>query len=147
MKKILLMALAATMMVGCAKKAAQAESEEAAQEVAEVVNVEVAGEWNICQMEDMAMAATEELALPTLSFEEGMYHMYCGCNQVNGAYTLEGDQLTLDGGVSTKMFCPDVMELEEALVALLNGTYTVKAEEEALVLCNEAGATVLRLVK
>lgn len=133
MKKICFLALSAAMLTACAAK--------------KTATLNVAGEWKICQIQDMAMAATVDIPLPTISFDEAGYHLYCGCNYVNGLYKIEDDKVNFTAGASTKMMCPDVMELEDAIVGLLQGTYTITAEEDALVIANEAGATVLRLMK
>lgn len=143
MKKILFFALMAAVMAGCAKKTA-----ETAAAVEEAAPVAVVGEWQIAQLEELPLVATEEIALPALTInEDGTYHLYAGCNQINGEYALEGEQITWSAGASTKMMCPEAMEIEDALCQLLNGTLNVVVDGEALVLTNEAGATVLRLVK
>lgn len=143
MKKILIFALMAAVMAGCAKKAAETAVVEE-----EAAPVAVVGEWQIAQLQELPLVATEEVALPALTInEDGTYHLYAGCNQINGSYTLEGEQITLGEAASTKMMCPEAMEIEDALCQLLNGTLKVVADGEALVLADEAGATVLRLVK
>lgn len=143
MKKILLFAILAAVMAGCAKKAADAAVVEE-----DAAPVAVVGEWQIAQLEELPLVATEDIALPALTInEDGTYHLYAGCNQINGSYSLEGETITWAAGASTKMMCPDVMEIEDALCKLLDGTYNVVADGEALLLTNEAGATVLRLVK
>lgn len=134
MKKIVFLCLAAFMLMGCAT-------------TKQAASLSVNGEWKICQIQDLALAAAEDAPLPTLSFDEKSYHLYCGCNQIGGAYSLRGTTLTLEQGFSTKMLCPDVMDLEDALIALLNGAYTVAEESETLVLSDRDGATILRLIK
>lgn len=134
MKKILLFMLPAMLLVSCVttKKAAA---------------LSVSGEWKICQIQDLALAAAEDAPLPTLSFNENSYHLYCGCNQINGSYSLDGNSLSVKAGASTRMMCPDVMELEDALISLLNGQYNVAEEDGTIVITNADGATVLRLIK
>lgn len=131
MKKYLFIALLGLLATACATK----------KEVA----VSVDGDWHICQVYDEALVATEEFSLPELSLKDGNYHMYCGCNQINGSYSLEEDKLRLDDGLSTKMFCPDVMELEDTLLRLLGKTYTIVEDEGSLVLRDDAGAIILIL--
>lgn len=137
MKKVLVFAMAAMMLAGCTKK---------------VENVVVAGQWSIKQVQDLMLAGTEEMPLPLLNLiEGGEYHLYCGCNQINGRYSVEGDQITFTDGASTKMFCPDVAEMEDMLTSLLQGTFTaVVAEEDnmtSLTLTDADGVTVLRVLK
>lgn len=143
MKKILLFAILAAVMAGCAKKAAETAAVEE-----ETAPVAVVGEWQIAQLQELPLVATDELALPALTInEDGTFHLYAGCNQINGTYAVEGEEITFGEAASTKMMCPDVMEIEDALCQLLRGTLGIVADGEALVLTDEAGATILRLVK
>jgi len=132
MKKIMLMALLSSLFVGCASKKAA---------------VSVAGEWKISKVQEKTMTATEDIPLPTLSFADGNYHMYCGCNQINGKYSVDADKVKFEAGMSTKMYCPDVAELEDQLCGLLQGTYTLLSDDIGVALKNAEGATVLALVK
>lgn len=137
MKKIFIFALLTIVMIGCAKKAEQTAVESPV----------VAGDWKIAQFGEMPIVATDSVALPELQIaEDGTFHLYAGCNQINGAYELEGEQITWKDCVSTKMMCPNI-EMEDAILQLLNGTYTITADGEALMITDEAGAPVLRLVK
>lgn len=132
MRKYLFIALLGLLATACASKKEEAF-------------VSVEGDWKICQVYDEALVATEEFSLPELSMKDGSYHMYCGCNQINGSYQQEEDIILLENGLSTKMFCPDVMDLEDQLLALLGQTYTVSEEDGSLVLRDDAGATILVL--
>ena len=137
MKKILSIMCMAMLLISCTgtKKVA-------------VQKADLSGEWNICRLADLALVATEEVALPLLTFDENGYHMYCGCNYVNGSYTIDGDQISFTKGMSTKMFCPDVMEMEDALTTMLSEkTYTIVVEDGAISLQTADGAEALRLVK
>ena len=52
-----------------------------------------------------------------------------GCNRYNASYSLRGDSLSFGPGMSTKMACPDGMELEEAWLKALPRVVTFAATE------------------
>ena len=46
-----------------------------------------------------------------ISFEDGRYSGYAGCNGMGGKYEVSGDKISFSAGLSTLMACPD-MRLE-----------------------------------
>ena len=53
-------------------------------------------------------------------FNEGRFSAYAGCNQMTGAYTLDGSKLKITGPASTMMACPEpVMAAERAILDAL----------------------------
>lgn len=47
-------------------------------------------------------------------FNEGRFSAYAGCNQMTGAYTVDGNKLKITGTASTMMACPPpLMESEQ----------------------------------
>jgi len=71
-----------------------------------------------------------------------------GCNQYNTSYTVDGDALTVDGGImSTKMACEqDVMDQEAAYLAALAETAAFEIEGSTLTLSDGDGASLLSFV-
>ena len=79
-----------------------------------------------------------ELAAGTrigLTFEDGRIGANAGCNQLGGAYSLDGATLVVDNLASTQMACDPAREAQdEWLTALLTGRPTVRLTGDDLTL-------------
>jgi len=64
-----------------------------------------------------------------------------GCNRYSASYSLRGDSLSFGVGMSTKMACPDGMELEDTWLKTMPKIVTFAATESTLTL-NAAGGPV-----
>ncbi len=62
-----------------------------------------------------------------------------GCNRYSATYTLSGDSLTFGPGMSTKMACPDGMEIESRFLTSLASFKTFLATDTTLVLGDATG--------
>lgn len=134
MKKLFYVLVAVMALASCASK--------------KTASVVLTGDWKVIQLGTQPVDSMGDFAYPELSFfEDGKYHAYAGCNQINGNFQLEGNTLTWGEALSTKMFCEDVMELEDALVLLLQGKQTLEEQGDHVLLLNEADEVVLRLKK
>ncbi len=80
----------------------------------------------------------------TLLDEEHRLAATGGCNQLGGAYDLQGNALTFSALVSTKMMCQDVMEQEDALSHAFESTKTFRIRGNKLELMDGAGTVVAR---
>jgi heat shock protein HslJ len=67
-----------------------------------------------------------------------------GCNRMFGSYELNGDALTLGGIGSTKMACPDAMDVETAFLPALQRVAKWRIAGRQLELLDSAGALVAR---
>ncbi len=72
---------------------------------------------------------------PTTSRAAG----FAGCNRYSAAYVLRADSLTFGPGISTRMACPEGMELEDSYLASLASFTTFEATDSTLVLHGSAG--------
>ncbi|AWT36280.1 META domain-containing protein [Deinococcus arenae] len=83
-------------------------------------------------------AAPQTLRPVTLNFRDGRLGGSDGCNNVGGAYTVQGGRITLTGGlVGTKMACPDQPTLDfqtffeqRPTLSVQGSTLTLKAAED-----------------
>jgi len=57
-----------------------------------------------------------------------------GCNRYSASYSLRGDSLSFGAGISTKMACPDGMELEDTWLKTMPKIVTFAATESTLTL-------------
>lgn len=57
-----------------------------------------------------------------------------GCNRYSASYRLSGDSLSFGPGISTKMACPDGMDLENAWLGALAKVATFSATDSTLTL-------------
>ena len=62
-----------------------------------------------------------------------------GCNRYSAGYRLAGDSLSFEAAISTKMACPDGMELENAWLGAMAQVVTWSATDSILTLAGAAG--------
>ena len=77
-------------------------------------------------------------ATAALTFDGGTVAVEAGCNSGSGSYTVDGDTITFGPIATTMMLCPDdVMALETAVLAVLQGDATYAIDGDSLRLVNE----------
>lgn len=64
---------------------------------------------------------------------------FAGCNQFSAGYTLTGDSLAFAPAISTKMLCPEAMELETSFLGALERVTRVQATDSTLTLYGPEG--------
>ncbi len=149
MKKLFILLAAVATLAACGTKKAETASTECAAETIEVVTLapaQLVGEWTIAKVGETAIADSVETLL---AFNDSlqMYSAYVGCNRINGTY-LSTDSLVLTDGLSTKMYCEGLMELEQVLcVALPQVKQAVTCKCGGVALQNAAGETLLVIKK
>ncbi len=82
----------------------------------------------------------------TVRFEAGRVQGFGGCNQITGAYTIDGDHVNVDSLASTMMACePAVMDAESAFLAALGGRHRISFDAGRLTLAaaRDAGARLV----
>lgn len=166
MKKVFLMMVAAALVcASCTKKAAEAteateeeaievvEEEIVAEAPAEVAVEEAAkplditGDWTIIRMKEMPIVTPEGVEAPKMSFDGENCHLSF-CNEINASYTLAGNVVTFGPCASTKkMGKPEVMAMEKALCALINGSMKATVEGNTLSFTTNDGAPIMTLTK
>ena len=67
-----------------------------------------------------------------------------GCNRMFGSYELSGETLTFSGIGSTKMACPDVMDVEASFLPALQRVARWRISGQQLELLDSTGALVAR---
>ena len=81
-------------------------------------------------------------------FEAGRVAGKAGCNQIGGAYTLDGDRLSFKANMaSTMMACPEpLMKQDQAVGAALVKVAAYRVDGELLELLDAAGKPLLRFL-
>ena len=75
--------------------------------------------------------------------EDGTITGNSGCNGFGGEYSVDGDQVTFSGLVSTLMACADpLMSQEGAVFQVLNGTASYEIDGDTMTITNNATALV-----
>ena len=100
--------------------------------------------WRIVRLGDDVLPRTlgREPRL-MLRQNESRYSATVGCNQLIGAYTVEGTSLSFSRGAATKMACPPPLDrIEQMLVAALGETRTFRIYGETLELYDARGASL-----
>ena len=81
----------------------------------------------------------------TATFTAGKVAGNAGCNQYTGAYTLDGDKMTISGLAMTAMACPEAqMALEKAYTAALEKVATYAISGDTLELRTAEGKVGLK---
>ncbi len=112
--------------------------------VQEDVNVE--GQWNIVTLNGKTVD-TENIPYIGFDTEEGRIFGNSGCNYINGTFNLKDGNIIEFGNVgSTMMSCPD-MQIEQEVLSTLEKVGKIKAEGEALSLCDAKGNQLIKLEK
>jgi heat shock protein HslJ len=82
---------------------------------------------------------------PTLLMDGGSVAVDTGCNTGRGSYTVSGDSVTFGPIATTRMACVDASgQVEQAVLAVLNGTATVAIDGPVLTLMNGPNGLQLR---
>ncbi len=144
MKKLFIILAAVATLVACGiKKTEKASTEQTPETVAAT---EWIGEWKIAKVGETCIADSVETLL---AFNDSlqMYSAYVGCNRINGTF-LHGDSIVLTDGLSTKMYCEGLMDLEHALcVTLPQVKQAQRTQCGGLALQNAAGETLIVIKK
>jgi heat shock protein HslJ len=89
---------------------------------------------------DTASSTTAGAEPVTLVFDGKRVMADTGCNGAGGEYTLTGDRLTVTPGPTTKMMCsPDIMRVEDAVAAVLDGEVEFEITADRLTLDHPSG--------
>lgn len=64
---------------------------------------------------------------------------FTGCNQMQGRYEIQGDELHVRGVATTRMFCQETMEQERAFLHLIETVSHYKIAGEAMELHDSYG--------
>ncbi len=74
----------------------------------------------------------------TMQFQDGQVGVSGGCNQLNGAYTLEDGVLTAGPFITTLMACPDeLMDQDQWITGQLEAGLEVALDGDTLTLSND----------
>ena len=79
----------------------------------------IEGTWSDAEVDGYELAGTL-----TIHFEDGRIAVEGGCNNLMGAYELDGDRLTAGPLASTMMACPDPLMAQDTWITELLATGT-----------------------
>ena len=99
------------------------------------------------QGEDAISSTIEGSDLTAIFGEDGSLSGSAGCNNFLGVYEVDGDEIRIELGPLTMMFCEEpegAMDQESAYLEALETATTYKILGDVLVLKNEAGQEVLK---
>ena len=127
------------MLAGCCRITAAAAEASPAAVAALAVPIE-GPVWQLTQLRGQKDKALAALPTPiTARFSDGRLQAFAGCNQLSGAYRVEGDRLRLEALAGTMMACPPpVMAVETAFKAALSGVFRVAVVDGRLTLMGES---------
>ena len=111
-------------------------------------NLDINGDWRVSSIGGEDVPETLEEA--TLSFDENTqsYHGVTGVNLINGSYQLDDHTLTIDEGAMTRKMGDSISnEIEMKYINAIHATKSVTKEDGKLILQDDAGNTLMVLVK
>ena len=106
------------------------------------------GEWNVTGYNNGKQAVVSPIAGTTLTaiFTEGEVSGSAGCNDYNGSYTLDGDQVVIGPLSTTRKACEqDVMDQEAAFLTALQTPSSVEQGGATVTLRDASGAMQVNL--
>ena len=138
MRKLMIVPLVLA-LAGCAKK--EPPRAEAPAALASVKSIEDR-DWDLVALGDKDHPLGAGGKPATLRFDAATQRAggNAGCNRYNATYRLHGDSLSFGPGISTRMACPDGMELENAWLGTLEKVVTWSATDSTLTLHGAAGS-------
>ncbi|GAB3452721.1 hypothetical protein GCM10027436_52580 [Actinophytocola sediminis] len=101
--------------------------------------------WTVDTLVDgqSADSASSSAALPapaTVEFGPDQVSVFAGCNGGTATYAVDGDTITIDPLMLTRKACADeIMKLETAVVAVLDGSITFDIESAVLTVEHPSG--------
>lgn len=98
--------------------------------------------WTVDTLIDGEVASSTPAGAPpaTLEFGPERVKVFGGCNGGSAGYRVEGDTITFDALVMTRKACSDeIMALESAVVAVLDGSVTYDVTSSVLTLKHPSG--------
>lgn len=90
-------------------------------------------EWKLVSFGKIRMAVPKK---SWISFKDGRYSGYAGCNGMGGEYVVDGNNMTLKAGMSTMMACAD-MRLETKFRQSMLSVDSYKIEGDNLILMHD----------
>jgi len=102
--------------------------------------------WKLTHLEDKPVILADRQREPSLVFrsQESRVTGFSGCNSMTGAYKLDGDQVTIDRVIATKMACLQGMEIEGAVFKALEQVRSWKIAGRHLELYDSGGKMLAR---
>lgn len=98
--------------------------------------------WTVDTLVDGQTASSVPAGAPqaTVEFGQDTAKVFAGCNSGSARYRLSGDTITFEPLMLTRKACPDdIMALESAVVAVLEGSVTYGVESDVLSLKHPSG--------
>lgn len=97
--------------------------------------------WTVDTLVDGEVASsTPAAASAWLMFDKDTVQVSAGCNSGSGSYSVSGNTLRIDAVATTRKACePDVMSLENAVLAVLQGEVSYSIDSDRLTLKQPAG--------
>ena len=130
---------ALTLIVACSRRSTS-ETEAAA-------TVPLRGTyWKLTSLGDRPVNVAESQREPHLILQADSRQVNGsgGCNRMFGSYELNGDALTFGDIGSTKMACPDIMDIESSFLPALQRAAKWRITGQRLDLLDSGGALVAR---
>lgn len=110
--------------------------------VAEPARPLVGTRWTVTTLIDGQTASSGPVGTPpaTMTFGKDRVEVFAGCNSGSAGYRISGDTMTFEPLVLTRKACPgEIMTLESAVVAVLEGSVTYRVESATLTLEHPSG--------
>ena len=102
--------------------------------------------WVVSRFEGFGVPMGDPL--PNVVFTAGMQaQIFGGCNNYNGSYTVNGNQIAIVIGAGTSMMCDEmIVEQEQTYINLLSRAARFELPGSELILRDAGGAELLRFV-
>jgi len=103
-------------------------------------------QWQLQQLDDQAIDADSMQRMPYLLLHaDQRLEGFTGCNRVNGRYSGDDDTLRFDSLASTRRYCAEGMDMEQAFTHALERTQHAEIDGDTLSLLDSQGHTLAQL--
>jgi heat shock protein HslJ len=92
--------------------------------------------WALVQVGDRSVTVGDDQREPHLLFnaDTNTFKGFAGCNQIFGSIETEGNELAFGPVAATKRYCQEAMELEQAVMGMLNAVTDFTIDGDVILL-------------
>ena len=108
----------------------------------------IAGEWTLTELGGQPAPNGYDNRPASLRFEnDGAVSGFTGCNRVTGTYRITGESLRFGGTATTRMACPDGMELDRRVTWVVENTMRFSIAGTDLTLFDASGGPIAKFTR
>ncbi len=99
--------------------------------------------WRLIEVDGQQVTLEENMQRPYFTLDANIKELkgFSGCNEISGSYLVKGEVLLIKRLISTRMACPDGVDVESSFLKALDKTETFLIDDDLLQLLDQEGKT------